>query len=154
MSGVSGVSASAWALFEGSGWSSRHPHQRPAGGQDRGVLPARLAGLHGGDGHPASGRAGISRRRISTSTPPTAVLVNETFVQRFFPGERAVGRDFGRTEERDRLQPQHIVGVVGDAKYRELREPAPPTVYVPLESSVHSAANDAANPIVVAGWRA
>ena len=62
------------------------------------------------------------------------MLVNETFVRRFFPGERAVGRDFGRTEERDRLQPQHIVGVVADAKYRELREPAPPTVYVPLES--------------------
>jgi hypothetical protein len=65
--------------------------------------------------------------------PSTAVLVNETFVQRFFPGERVVGRDFGRTEERDRLQPQHIVGVVGDAKYRDLRGPVPPTVYVPLE---------------------
>jgi hypothetical protein len=62
--------------------------------------------------------------------PPTAVLVNEIFARRFFPGQRPVGRDFGRTEERDRLQTQHIVGVVGNAKYRELREPAPPTVYV------------------------
>ena len=65
--------------------------------------------------------------------PTTAVLVNETFVRRFFAHERAVGRDFGRTEDRNRLQPQHIVGVVGDAKYRDLREPPPPTVYVPLE---------------------
>jgi len=65
--------------------------------------------------------------------PATAVLVNEAFVRRFFPGERAVGRQFGRTEERDRLQLQHIVGIVADAKYRELREPAPPTLYVPIE---------------------
>jgi putative ABC transport system permease protein len=71
--------------------------------------------------------------RDAEVNPTTAVLVNETFARRFFAPERALERDFGRTEERGRLQSQHIVGIVGDAKYRDLKEPPPPTVYVPLQ---------------------
>ena len=130
--GVNGVSASAWALFEGSGWSSSiRISGRPVDTTEVYYLPVspgfvgtmRIPLLAGRDLAPAD----------LNIDPATAVLVNEAFVRRFFPGERAVGREFGRTEERDRLQPQHIVGVVADAKYRELREPAPPTVYVPIE---------------------
>ena len=151
---VNGVSASAWALFEGSGWSSNiRINGRPVDRTEVYYLPVspgfmatmRIPLLAGRDLAPAD----------LNIDPATAVLVNETFVRRFFPGERAVGRDFGRTEERDRLQPQHIVGVVADAKCRELREPAPPTVYVPLESfgPFGGLELDVAGPVVFAGER-
>ncbi len=129
--GVDAASASAWALFEGSGWSSGvRISGRPIDRTEVYYLPVS-PGFVAAMGIPLLEGRDLESRDGAVD-PTTAVLVNQTFVRRFFPGERAVGRDFGRTEERDRLQPQHVVGVVGDAKYRELREPAPPTVYVPL----------------------
>ncbi len=63
---------------------------------------------------------------------PRRVIVNQAFASRFFPGMDPLGRRFGfpgpggvATAE------DQIVGVVGDAKYRSLREPVPPTVYNP-----------------------
>jgi len=132
VSGVTRVSASAWALFEGSGWSSGvRILGRPADRTEVYYLPIS-PGFMAAMGIPLLQGRDLASRDLDVD-PATAVLVNETFVNRFFPGPRAVGRDFGRTEERDRLQPQRIVGVVGDAKYRDLRGPVPPTVYVPLE---------------------
>ncbi len=129
--GVDAASASAWALFEGSGWSSGvRIGGRPIDRTEVYYLPVS-PGFMAAMGIPLLEGRDLESRDGAVD-PTTAVLVNQTFVRRFFPGERAVGRDFGRTEERDRLQTQHVVGVVGDAKYRELREPAPPTVYVPL----------------------
>jgi putative ABC transport system permease protein len=130
--GVDAVSASAWALFEGSGWSSGiRISGRPVDRTEVYYLPVS-PGFMAAMGIPLLEGRDLSARDLEVDTP-TAVLVNEIFARRFFPGQRPVGRDFGRTEERDRLQAQHIVGVVGNAKYRELREPAPPTVYVPLD---------------------
>jgi putative ABC transport system permease protein len=132
VNGVSAVSGSGWALFGGSGWSSfvRLPG-RPANRTEVYYLPVS-PGFMSVMGIPLREGRDLASADLAMN-PTTAVLVNETFVRRFFPHERAVGRDFGRTEDRNRLQPQHIVGVVGDAKYRDLREPPPPTVYVPLE---------------------
>src|SRR6185436_5488641 len=61
---------------------------------------------------------------------PAKVVVNEAFVRRFFPNVDPLGRRFGAgPPERvvDRIF--EIVGVVGDAKYRSMREPMMPTVY-------------------------
>ena len=88
----------------------------------------------------------LALRDLETD-PATAVLVNETFVRRFFPGERPVGRDFGRTEERDRLQSQHIVGIVGDAKYRDLRAAAPAYGLCPARGDGAIRGTDVADPI-------
>jgi predicted permease len=49
------------------------------------------------------------------------IIVNETFVRRNFPDGNALGK---------RLADFEIIGVVRDAKYRNLREDIPPTVYV------------------------
>jgi ABC-type antimicrobial peptide transport system permease subunit len=48
-----------------------------------------------------------------------------------FPGGSPIGRRFwfSRTAEG---KPVEVVGVVGDAKYASLREPAPPTAYMPF----------------------
>jgi predicted permease len=58
---------------------------------------------------------------------PLSIAVNETMARRYWPGGRAVGREvlLGET-------PARVVGVVGDVKYRTLREEAGPSFYVPL----------------------
>ncbi len=55
-------------------------------------------------------------------------VVNETFARYYFGTEDPIGRRFGfRAETRGQIE---IVGVVKDAKYDSLREPARPTYYV------------------------
>jgi predicted permease len=58
-----------------------------------------------------------------------AVLVDETFVQRFFPHENPLGRRFGMGPM---LEPTRvIVGVVQSARYNTLRGALRPTIYLP-----------------------
>ena len=64
---------------------------------------------------------------------PTAVIVNESFVRRYFPGESPLGKRFLRVDGGATLTAQDIIGVVRDAKYTNIREPAPPTVYDPYQ---------------------
>jgi hypothetical protein len=59
----------------------------------------------------------------------SAVVVNEAFARSFFPGQSVVGKQFDR--DGDVLE---IVGLVRDAKYLEIRETPPPTIYVPLRA--------------------
>ena len=60
-----------------------------------------------------------------------AVIVNESFARRYFPGESAIGKRFFRIDGGATLVAQEVIGVAKDAKYTDLREPAPPTVYEP-----------------------
>ena len=61
----------------------------------------------------------------------TAVIVNESFAARYFPGVSALGKRFFRIDGGAVLVAQEVVGVARDAKYTDIREPAPPTVYDP-----------------------
>lgn len=58
------------------------------------------------------------------SSSKKVVIVNETFVRYYFRDRSPLGQHVNHAE---------IVGVVKDAKYRNLREPFPRTVYVPLQ---------------------
>jgi hypothetical protein len=62
---------------------------------------------------------------------PSVTIVNQAFVRRYFPDKDPVGQQFLRQGPNKTWIPQVIAGVAGDAKYNDLREPAPPTVYVP-----------------------
>ena len=66
-------------------------------------------------------------QQVSTDGP-TPILVNAAFARRFFAGADPVGRvlDMGREFKTPRYR---IVGVVGDANYRSLREANPPIFY-------------------------
>ena len=64
-------------------------------------------------------------------------VLNHAAAQRLFPGSEALGEvvrqtdrsmNSGQTTTRD----YRVIGVVEDAKYTSLREPAPPTVYLPF----------------------
>jgi predicted permease len=58
---------------------------------------------------------------------PGVAIVNQALVRHYFPGVNPIGRRL--TLERE-SQPFEIVGVVADAKYSDLHEPAPRTVYL------------------------
>ncbi|MEX2299340.1 MAG: FtsX-like permease family protein, partial [Bryobacterales bacterium] len=128
ISGVEAASLSGWPLFEGSAWTStiRMPGREPDSFEPYSFLVSpgffetmgmRL--LEGRDLEP----------RDFEPRAPTAVVVNEAFARRYFPGERALGKSFSRSD-RNGLIPQEIVGIVRDAKYNSLREGPAPTVYV------------------------
>src|SRR3954470_13939889 len=61
------------------------------------------------------------------------VVINETAARRYFPDETPVGQHMGGSiEQAGQLE---IVGILRDAKYSSVREPAPPTMYVPALQS-------------------
>jgi putative ABC transport system permease protein len=64
---------------------------------------------------------------------PLVVLVNQAFAKRFLNGDNPVGRTVSLSAGSPSAEaPREIVGLVSDAVYRSLREPVPPTMYVPL----------------------
>ena len=77
--------------------------------------------------HVVAGR-GFSKDDISEEGRLAKVVVNETFVRRFFDGQNPIGRQFATGKEF--VKPRfEIVGVVNDANYRSLREVPPPVYY-------------------------
>jgi predicted permease len=62
---------------------------------------------------------------------PGAAIVNQAFAKEYFHGENPVGKSFDRGKERFQ-----VVGMVADARYRNLREPITPTAYIPFHWSV------------------
>jgi predicted permease len=63
--------------------------------------------------------------------PYRAGVVNETFVQRYVGTANPIGRHIGLGDNPGTATPIEIVGVVKDAKYRNIREPATPQLFVP-----------------------
>ncbi len=62
-------------------------------------------------------------------TAAKVVVINEAAVRKYFPNEDPIGQRFGSSvENNNQLE---IVGVLRDAKYNSVRDPAPPTMYVP-----------------------
>jgi putative ABC transport system permease protein len=129
--GVSSASLSAWPLFSQGGWISR---VRVAGHESDTFSPPHL---------PVSPNFFATMRipfmegrdfTASDSEPlePTAVIVNQAFVQRYFgTASSPIDQVYDRTGQGQPVR-QQIVGVVADARLTDLRTLPPPTVYVPL----------------------
>jgi predicted permease len=64
-----------------------------------------------------------------TRTAPKVAVINEAAARSYFPNENPVGRRFGNGMETS--GEFEIVGVLRDAKYENVRDSAPPTMYVP-----------------------
>jgi len=64
---------------------------------------------------------------------PRVAVANETFVSNYFAGQGAVGRvfQFGDGKHPEMEPVFEIVGVCKDAKYSDLKDKTPPTVYLP-----------------------
>ena len=81
-----------------------------------------------------AGRA-ITERDVAEAQP--VMVVNEAFVQRFFPGQDLMGRALAMTFELNpsgqfSFDPKVVVGVVGNAVHQSIRGPIRPAVYVPM----------------------
>ena len=70
---------------------------------------------------------GRTFRPQDDTTSPKVVVVNQTFADKFFPNQNAIGKRFTYdTSKPDELE---IIGICKDAKYARQRDEAPPTVY-------------------------
>jgi predicted permease len=88
-----------------------------------------------------------------TAGGPKVAVINEAAVKKYFPNQNPIGARFGSSVET--AGDIEIVGVLHDAKYNSVREPAPPTMYVPLLQSPRSfgvfEVRTAGNPTAVVG---
>ncbi|MDR3699345.1 MAG: ADOP family duplicated permease [Candidatus Sulfopaludibacter sp.] len=70
----------------------------------------------------------------ANDTSPNAAIVNQAFARTYFNGADPVGKWFERPQG-TAFARYRIVGLVRDARYRNMREPITPTAYVPLAQS-------------------
>jgi predicted permease len=135
MPGVTAAGLSRWPLFSGSGWDGtvlvdgRRPNDADVNFLE--VTPGFIDALR------IRLLAGRDLVRADFDAGSESVLVNQTFTRLFLGGGSPLGRRFTRPE-RSRTnaptlqRPHQVVGLVSDAKYNDLRETAPPTIYLPL----------------------
>jgi hypothetical protein len=132
--GVEAAGISSFALFEGP-WDAltvRMPGaEATAGAHHLGVSPGFFEAM--------SIRLLDGRDfdwRDAQPEWPSAVIVNESFAHRHFPGRSAIGQRFSAILDGVKAPiPQEIIGVVQDAKYQRVQDPTPPTVYSPRLNS-------------------
>jgi putative ABC transport system permease protein len=78
-------------------------------------------------------RTGRDFTQADRAGAPQVAIVNETFARRYFNGQNPIGRTFRLMDRPDKAAPlMEIVGLAGDAVYRSLRDPVPPTMYFPI----------------------
>ena len=70
-----------------------------------------------------------------TVSSPAVVVVNEALANKFFRDRSPVGQYIVSAQGAAAKRPIEIVGVVETAKYRSLREPGQPTIYIALQQS-------------------
>ena len=70
--------------------------------------------------------------RTGDSRPGDAI-VNERFARQYFGPENPVGKTFEVVPNAGRRDRYEIVGLVGDARYRDMREAMQPTAYFPFK---------------------
>ena len=72
---------------------------------------------------------------------PGSALVNQTFVKAYFSGTNPVGKSFDMVFDEGRRDHFEVVGVVGDACYRDVHEPTLPQAYYPITALEHGSAS-------------
>jgi predicted permease len=66
---------------------------------------------------------------------PTAVMINEKFARRYFPGQNPIGRHLGFGIDPGTRTDMEIIGVVKNIKYTNLRDEIPEQAYIPYLGS-------------------
>src|SRR5207249_8450887 len=66
---------------------------------------------------------------------PAKIIVNQTFVKRYFAGRNPIGRHVGFGMDPGTKTDMEIIGVVKDIKYTNLRDEIPEQAYVPYMGS-------------------
>jgi predicted permease len=132
--GVAHASLSAVTPISGSTWNNRI--ELPDGPDLPEQERLTYINLISADWFRSYGTPVLSGRDLTegdTATSQPVAIVNETFAKKFVPGRNPIGArirqpGFGPNPAIER----EIVGLVRDAAYRSLREPVPPTMYIPF----------------------
>ena len=131
--GVKNVGLALYSTLEGNNWGEGvwiQGHPEPVSGDDifsswDRVSPRFFETI----GQPVIRGRGIAEQ--DTATSRMVAVVNQRFVQKFFPKEDPIGRHFG-TSGQESAADYEIVGIVADAKYVNPRDPARPMYFRPL----------------------
>ncbi len=126
---VPGVTSAAFSFCAlGANCTSSFRMPQTAGAGD---VPAQLHNSWVGPGYFATlGIRRLSGREFSdrdAANSPRVAIISESIARQYFPGENAVGRRL--TYQQFDLE---IVGVVGDVRPPNLRQPPSPAVYMPI----------------------
>jgi predicted permease len=78
--------------------------------------------------------AGRDFTAADAADKPRVAIVNQAFLRRFKVGDDALGKHIG-TGNPNEPPDMEIVGIVGDAKYAQVRDAAPPQFFVPRQQS-------------------
>ncbi|MGO8788612.1 MAG: ADOP family duplicated permease [Terriglobia bacterium] len=70
-----------------------------------------------------------------TEAAPKVAVVNQTFARKYLGAGNPIGRRFGFGDAK-RSRDIEVVGVVSDARFHDLRQEVPPTIYLPFLQSV------------------
>ena len=85
---------------------------------------------------------------------PITVIVNETFVRRYFPHTNPLGQHVENAMPDDPSEPRgsgwEIIGVAGDARYEGLRSEIEPTMYVASAGSASFSVRTSEDPLAMA----
>lgn len=131
--GIQNVALAWWPIFEGGGWSEQVilPGKGPSERQEifYRVSPGYFATLR------TPLLAGRDFQvRDSTAQELVPAIVNVAFARRYFNTLKVLGREFSYPFRPSPVRVV-IVGVAADARYYNLRQPADPIVYLPLEAT-------------------
>ncbi len=131
--GVKSVGLALYSTLEGNNWGEGvwiEGRPAPVAGEDHFSSWDRVS-AHFFD---TVGQPLVRGRRLTeqdTATSRMVAVVNQRFVQKFFPKEDPIGRHFG-TSGQESASDYEIVGVIADAKYNNPRDPVRPMYFRPL----------------------
>ena len=126
--GVEKVALSGWPLLSGNGWNGFVL----VGGASAGDTLAYFLAVSPGWLETMKIPLIDGRDFRAGDTFPGVAIVNEAFAKAYFGGQDPVGKWFEKQQGEGRRPRIQIVGLVRDARYRNMREPITPTAYVPF----------------------
>jgi predicted permease len=128
------VDAAAGAAYLGMGWEPRAPRDVFVDGRPEGQPGERPQAEIYDVTEDYFGTleipilAGRDFSRTDTRDSPRVALINETLARIAFPGESPLGQRIRETPN-SQVPSMEIVGVVGDARWQDPSQPAPPVVF-------------------------
>jgi predicted permease len=127
--GVESASISSWALFRG--WSNNGVLALPGGGTvQTSLFAVSPKFFHTMGTRMLDGRELEPRDLETINTIP--VVVNEAFARKYFPSERAVGRQMFRTARKGETITYEIVGVAANVRDGSVRGEVGPYLFNPV----------------------
>ncbi len=129
--GIEAVASAGFPLLIGSTWSARISSD---GGPPSEDFAYRLA--------VSPGWMGVMRIPLlagrnfrEDDTYPEVAIINQTFARRYYAGANPIGKSFETVNYKGERIRSRIVGLAGDALYRDLHELVKATAYVPMHAT-------------------